>query len=186
MTGLSTAAWVGHDLGLATNVGGVLFGRLALHPATRKLPNDSERGLVISDAWRRFNSFQVVSSAVAALTWFVGRTRMSGREVDRTSRALVPIKDVLMLGTLGTSVASAMLGRRLSALAPDGGALPVSDDGRHLSPQAPQQAKRLNAVVDKVGIASLACAAGVVAITAVLAMRAGQSQRWVLFSRLLP
>jgi hypothetical protein len=185
MSGLSTAAWIGHDLGLATNVGGVLFGRMALHPATRKLPNESERGLVIHDAWRRFNLFQVTSAAVAALTWFAGRTRLSGREVDRTSRALTPIKDVLLLGTLGTSVASGILGRRLSALAPDG-ALPVSNDGRHLSAEAPHEAKRLNAAVDKVGIANLICGACVVGLTAALAMRAGRSQRWSFISRFLP
>lgn len=185
MSGFSTAAWVGHDLGLATNMGGTLFGRMALHPAIRKLPNEGERGLVISDAWRRFNVFQVASSAFAALTWFAGRSRLSGREVDSTSRTLVPIKDVLILGTLGTSIASAVLGRRLNALAPDG-ALPVSEDGRHLSFQAPEQAKKLNAVVDKVGIANIACGAGVIAITAVLAMRAGQSSRWSFLSRILP
>jgi hypothetical protein len=185
MSGLSTAAWVGHDLGLATSVGGVLFGRMALHPATRKLPNDAERGLVIGDAWRRFSLMQVAGSTIAALTWFAGRSRLSGWEVDRASRALTPIKDAFVVGTLGTSIASALLGRRLQALAPDG-ALPVSEDGRHLAAEAPAQAKRLNAVVDKVGIASLAFGAGVVALTAVLAMRAGQSGRWALFSRFLP
>jgi hypothetical protein len=32
MTKLTTAAWVAHELGLASSLGGLLFGKLALNP----------------------------------------------------------------------------------------------------------------------------------------------------------
>ena len=32
MTKLSTAAWIAHELGLASSLGGLLFGKLALNP----------------------------------------------------------------------------------------------------------------------------------------------------------
>ena len=37
MAKLSSAAWMVHDLGLATSLGGTLFGRVALQPALHQI-----------------------------------------------------------------------------------------------------------------------------------------------------
>ncbi len=52
---LSSAAWVMHDLGLATNFGGALFGKVGLHPAVRQITSERERGEVVAEAWKGFS-----------------------------------------------------------------------------------------------------------------------------------
>ena len=55
MSYLSSAAWIAHDLGLATTIGGTLFGQGALHPAlNERLGDDQERKMVADAAWRKF------------------------------------------------------------------------------------------------------------------------------------
>jgi hypothetical protein len=181
---LSTAAWVAHDLGLAAGVGGSVFGRLAMHPAVKKISSEEERGMIVADAWQKFNTVQLPALGVMAATWFIGRTALSGREVDRGSRWLVILKDAFVVGTLGTGIGAAITGRRLAAQRPGGG-VPMGPEGE-VAPSAPAKAKRLQRAVDSLGIANLVCGAGVVALTAVLAMRAGRSGTWSLVSRFLP
>ena len=48
MAKLSTAAWVAHELGLATSLGGLLFGRPALNPNLEVLENRPERGKLLN------------------------------------------------------------------------------------------------------------------------------------------
>jgi hypothetical protein len=52
---LSSAAWAVHDLGLATAIGGTLFGRTALQPALSEIAGADERDLVSAKAWQRFS-----------------------------------------------------------------------------------------------------------------------------------
>lgn len=182
MATLSTAAWIAHDLGMATGIGGGLFGRTALHPAVERVSDRRERGQVVSDAWRRFSWLELAGYALAATTWFAGRSRLSGREVDSVSRGLVLAKDVLMGATLATAVGSSIAGRTMSAAEPSG--VPMAT-GEEVSAEAPQRAKTLHPVVNALGIANLACAAGVAALTTVLAMRAGESAKWSVVSRFL-
>ena len=54
MVKLSTAAWVGHNLGLAAWFGGTLFGKLALNPSVRAISSREERGKVLNAAWNRY------------------------------------------------------------------------------------------------------------------------------------
>lgn len=181
----STAAWIAHDLGLAVGVGGTLFGKVALHPATRSVSDPRERGKVANEAWQTFSNYQLVGLGLVALTWFTGRSKLSGGEVDATSRALTLTKDALVVGALGTAIASAVTGRKMAAQSPNG-ATPVSSDGDTLSPGAPQTAKTLKGAVDVLGMVNLICGAGVMAVTTILAMRAGKSARWAAVSRFLP
>jgi uncharacterized membrane protein len=182
MARLSTAAWIAHDLGMATGIGGGLFGRAALHPAVERVSDRHERGQVISDAWRRFNWLELAGYALAAVTWFAGRSRLGGREVDSGSRGLVLAKDGLMAATVATAVGSSIAGRMMSAPEPRGVPMASGDD---LAQDAPEQSKKLHPVVNALGIANILCAAGVAGITTVLAMRAGQSHRWSFVSHFL-
>lgn len=185
MAGLSTAAWIGHDLGLAAGVGGTLFGKVALHPATRNINDARERGRVVNDAWRTFNTYQLAGLGLMAVSWFAGRSKLSGGEVDSTSRTLTLVKDALVLATFGTAIANGIAGRRMAAHSP-GGATPISSDGESLAADAPAEARRLKPLIDTLGMVNLLCGAGVIGVTAVLAMRAGKSARWSAVSRLLP
>lgn len=184
MTTLSTAAWIAHDLGLAAGVGGTLFGRVAMHPATRNITDREQRGLVVKDAWQMFNNIQLGALGLMALTWFAGRTSLSGREVDSTARGLTIAKDVLVVGTVVTAVATAVTGRKMAAQKPDG--LPIDDTGQRVADDAPESAQKLDRLTGTLGLANMICGAGVIAVTAVLAMRAGKSTKWGFVSRMLP
>jgi hypothetical protein len=50
---------------------------------------------------------------------------------------------------------------------------------------APKQAKGLDRMTDVFGIANLICGAGVIAVTAILAMQSGKSTKWSAVSRFL-
>ena len=186
MSSLSTSAWIAHDLGLAIGVGGTLFGRAALHPALRDISDDSQRGLVMKRAWQRFNAFQMPAVAIAALTWFVGRSKLSGHAVDSGSQTLARVKDGLMIGTVVTGVGAALAGQGMARVGGGPrGAVPVNGSGQPTT-AAPSRAHRLSRVTDVFGFANLVCAAGVLGISTVLAMRAGRSMRWSVVSRFLP
>lgn len=183
MTTLSTAAWVAHDLGLATGIGGALFGRVGMQPAVRSISDKSERAEIVSQAWMNFSKYQMAGLGLMGLTWFVGRTFLSGREMGRYPRAMVLAKDALVLGTLGTAIGAAIAGRKLSARQKDGGGLfdPLA------MPEDVNKEEQLRKTSSRLGIANLILGAGVLAVTTILAQQAGKSTRWSLLSRkLLP
>jgi uncharacterized membrane protein len=183
MAALSTAAWVAHDLGIAVGVGGSLFGRTALEPSVRNIADRVERGRVVHDAWRRYGAIQLGSLAVMAATWFAGRLRLSGREVDSRARALVLAKDILVGASLATAIGAAVSGRSVSARVRDG-AVPMNSDGE-VADDAPARVRRLGRLTDGLGLANLIAGAGIIAVTAVLAASAGRSARWGVVSRFL-
>lgn len=43
-----------HKIGLGINLGGTLFGLVALNPAVRRIGDTSGRGSVLNEAWTRF------------------------------------------------------------------------------------------------------------------------------------
>src|SRR3954468_710757 len=102
MAKLSAAAWVLHDVGLATAIGGTLFGREALQPAIHEIKDPIERGKVADAAWRRFSWMNLAGHVAFAATWFFGRSMLSGREVSKTSRNLTLAKDALVIASLAT------------------------------------------------------------------------------------
>jgi uncharacterized membrane protein len=184
MATLSTAAWIAHDLGIATGVGGSLFGRMALHPAVRHVSDREERGQVVNDAWMTFSGVQLTALGIMAVSWFAGRSKLSGREFGKTPRALVLAKDAFVSGSLLTAIGTSYFGRKLGEQRTEG-RIPMDDDGS-VGADAPVAAQKLERVVDTLGIVNLICGAGVIATTAILAMKAGQSTRWSAISRLLP
>ncbi len=178
MAKLSSAAWIAHDVGLATAIGGTLFGREALHPALREGIDDQEdRDRVADAAWRKFSWVNLAGHVAMASTWFAGRAMLSGREVDRLSRPMTVAKDALIVASLATGVASVVLGRMLGAK--------VRNDER-TSMQHREKVETLRRAVGAVGLVNLAANVGIMGLTAALAMQASKSNKFSVVSRFLP
>jgi hypothetical protein len=181
---LSSTALVLHNLGLATGFGGTLFGKIALNPAVKVIDRKEERGQVANAAWNGFNIVNAVSVGTAAITWLIGRSKLTGKEIDGETRGLVIAKDVLLGATLALGAANIFSGASLAAQAPEG-AVPA-ETGDTPTDETPAKARQLMKAIDVMGIVNLAAMAGVIGITALLNMRAGSSSKWALVARFLP
>lgn len=189
MSYLSSAAWIAHDLGIATTIGGTLFGQGALHPAlNERLDDDQERKMVADAAWRKFTWMNLAAHGLFAATWFVGRTMLSGREVSHTSRTLTKVKDGLVIASLATGVATAILGRVLGKKVREREAA-QQDSGsmRGVGSSAPDAGiERLRQLVGALGKVNLLTTAGIGAVTTALSMEASHSLPFSIVSRKLP
>ncbi len=183
MATLSTTAWVLHELGLAAGFGGNLFGQIALNPAVAEIQSKRERGKVTHVAWDRYKTVNGASLALMAGTWLVGRTMLSGREVGRTSRALTVTKDVLvggaLVGGIGAMVFGRMLDREMKASNE-----PLQSRSKPAA-ETKQRVADLQKVTNGFGRLNVVMNAAVLAVTTVLAMKAGKSSRWTLLSKAL-
>lgn len=169
----STTAWALHDLGLATSFGGSIFGKLALHPALKNVSDAHERGEVIHAAWKRFSLVNLLSHGVFAATWLAGRSMLTGREVDRTTRNLVRVKDGLIVASLVSGLTSMIAGERGS-------------DSQDAVPSVATGSKPAREVSSVAGTVNLILIGGILGVTAILAMKAGTSSKWSFLSRLIP
>jgi len=177
MAKLSSAAWIAHDVGLATAIGGTLFGREALHPALREgIDDQKDRDRVADAAWRRFSWVNLAGHAAMASTWFAGRALLTGREVDRLSRPLTLTKDALIVASLATGVASLVLGRLLGKQ--------TREQARTMEDR--ERVETLRRAVGAVGLVNLVANVGILGVTAALAMEAAKSPKFAFVSRLLP
>ena len=176
MAKLSSAAWIAHDVGLATAIGGTLFGREALHPALREgIGDQQERDRIADAAWRKFSWVNLAAHSAMAATWFVGRAMLSGREVNRMSRPLTVAKDALIGASLLTGVASVVLGRMLGNRARTQTTL-----------EERERVETLRRAVGATGLVNLAANIGILGITTALSMQAAKSQKFGIVSRFLP
>jgi hypothetical protein len=181
---LSTAAWAVHDVGLATAIGGTLFGRTALQPALHEISSPMERDRVSADAWQRFSLFNLIAHGTMAATWFIGRTMLSGREVTLRTRQLTRIKDGLVIASLVTGVGSILLGNRLGKLSREGmGPAEIHD---RVNQDEVKRTKLVQRATGGLGILNLVTNVGIMALTTVLAMQGNKSSRFALWSRRLP
>ncbi|HEU0030733.1 MAG TPA: hypothetical protein VFQ53_08870 [Kofleriaceae bacterium] len=178
MATLSTSAWIAHEVGLATALGGTLFGRQAFQPAIREIDDDQTRYQVSDAAWRRFSWVNLAAHGVVAATWFVGRSMLSGREVSGTARTLTRVKDALVIASLATGITSVIAGRILGKR--------TTEQGARATKAERENADRLRRVVGTLGLANLASNIGIGAVTAVLAMEGNKSGRFSVRSRWLP
>jgi hypothetical protein len=181
---LTTGAYVLHNLGLATGFGGSLFGKVALNPAARVVSDKVERGKVVNAAWNGYNILNAIALGTTALTWFTGRTLVSGRSISRGARRLVLAKDVLLGSTLATGAVNLIGGAYLAkkTLAEN---VPM-ESGSRPAPEAPPDVKTVAKLVNWMGVLNIACMAGVIGLTTWLDTKAQRSARWYLFSRILP
>ena len=184
MAKLSGAAWVAHEIGLAANFGGQLFGKVALNANLDVLDDEADRGKLLNTAWNRYNIINAVSFATAAATWFPGRLGLSGEEIDEQTRGLVLAKDILFAVGGLVGLASIVQGRALAGQAP-GGAVPIAS-GTTPSSQTPEQAANLLRSVNLLGNANIAVAGSIIGVTSLLAMKASQSTKFGGISKLLP
>jgi hypothetical protein len=76
MAKLSTAAWVAHELGLATSLGSLLFGKLALNPNLEVLENKPERGKEVNNLVRAKDAL-LATAAVTGLASIVSGVSLS-------------------------------------------------------------------------------------------------------------
>lgn len=185
MAKLTTAAWVAHELGLATSLGGVIFGKLALNPSLDVVESKPDRGKVLNKSWNRFNAISVASTGAAIATWLVGRASISGNAaIDEEANNLVRVKDALLATAAVTGLASVVSGLALTRQAPEG-ATPI-DSGVTPAPEMSDEAARLLRRVNLLGNANIAVLGGVIAVSTILSMKANESLRWSLASRFLP
>jgi hypothetical protein len=110
------------DVGLAALLGGNLFGRVAMHPALRRVHDERERGAVVNAAWRRYGTVNSLSLAAVLAGWAGERFGPGHRRTDSLARA----KDVAVGAVAVTGVAAAVEGVRFSRACPDG-AVPLAD-----------------------------------------------------------
>lgn len=189
MTTLSSAGWVAHEVGLATSIGGTLFGRTALMPALGAITSPQERDQVSAEAWQRFSWINIASHLAVAVPWFIGRSLLSGREVTREARSLTVAKDILVGASLITGISSVLLGRRLGKRSDEGfGPAEMRD---RISPEGEAEGeaattRKLQRTVGTLGMLNLAANIGIAGVTALLAMQGSRSARFGFISRLLP
>jgi uncharacterized membrane protein len=94
---LSQVGRAAHDLGLAGLLGGVLFGRMALHPAVAAISDPRERGEVVNAAWRRYGTVNSLSLAAVVAGWAGARAaEASDRNLTPAERRLARAKDGLV------------------------------------------------------------------------------------------
>jgi hypothetical protein len=183
MATLSTTAWVLHELGLAAGFGGNLFGQLALNPAVAEIQSKRERGKVTHVAWDRYKSVNAASLAVMAGTWIAGRTMLSGREVGNTSRMLTLTKDILVGGALVGGIGAMVFGRMLDR------EMTISNEPIQSGSKPAAETKRkvadLQRLTNGFGRLNVVMNAAVLAVTTVLAMKAGKSSKWTMVSKAL-
>jgi len=182
---LTTAAWVAHELGLAASFGGLLFGKLALNPNLEVLENKSDRGKLLNKSWNRYNAVNAASVSTAIATWLTGRAAISGNAaLDEEANNLVRTKDALLATAAVTGLISMISGLQLTRQAPDG-ATPI-DSGVSPAPEMSEEAARLLRRVNVLGNVNIAVLGGLIAVSTILSMKANESVRWSLVSRLLP
>lgn len=184
MATLSTAGWVIHDVGLATNIGGTMFGMLALEPALEEVDDARERDEVSQNAWNKFSWVKLASHVAFAVPWFIGRSMLNGNEVSARARALTRTKDFLVGATLITGITSFVIGRVLSRKVERGDYPERGRQGR--GGKGAQQAKGLETAVSVIGTLNMVASIGVLAVTSILAMEGSESVRFSARSRRLP
>jgi uncharacterized membrane protein len=184
MSTLSSAGWIVHDVGLATSIGGSLFGNLALEPAIKEVSNTQERDEISESAWKRFNWVNLASHVAFAVPWFIGRTMLDGGEVTTKARQLTVVKDVLVGASLVTGISSFIIGRMLGRRARRGEGPEQMKSGRRGGDA--KMSPVLERAVSILGVGNLLATAGVMAVTSLLAMEGSKSVRFAPRTRWLP
>jgi hypothetical protein len=164
-----------HKMGLGINLGGTIFGLIALNPSVARISDKSERGLVLNEAWARFQTIGVLAMGVTVAMWRLGGLKEAESDLDAT---LAGIKNLLLGGALFTTLASAIVGMRIARQAPEG-ATPV-ESGAEPAPETPEEAARSQRLSAFLGSATVALVAGVLGLSSALEVRAVQRNKGTL------
>src|SRR6185295_8551327 len=127
MAKMSITGWALHNLSLAIAYGGPVFAKAALHPASKEIKSDKERGKLLMTAWNNFIPIDVTAHLAFTATWLYGRKVLKSRRLSHETAALVALKDVLIGGALITGIANAIVGAAYARRFPQG--VPVSPTG---------------------------------------------------------
>lgn len=164
-----------HKMGLGINLGGTLFGLVALNPTVKRVSDKSERGRVLNDAWTRFQAVGILAMGATVAMWRLGGLKEAESELDAS---LAGLKNILLGGALLTSVASAIAGRRIARQAPEGDT-PV-ESGTEPAPETPEEAARSQRLSAFLGAATVALVAGVLGLSSALEVRAVEKSQGAL------
>jgi len=156
-----------HKMGLGINLGGTIFGLIALNPSVARISDKSERGRVLNEAWARFQTIGVLAMGVTVAMWRLGGLKEAESDIDP---ALAGIKNLLLGGALITTLASAVVGMRIARQAPEG-ATPV-ESGAEPAPETPEEAARSQRLSAFLGSATVALVAGALGLSSALEVRA--------------
>ena len=179
----TTTAQVLHDLGLAAGFGGSLFGKISLAPAVRVIEDKSERNKVIDEAWSGYKWVNLFSLGAAALTWFTGRSAISGRMLGKDARAAVVAKDALIGIHAATLQGTLGLGAYIGS--GSAGLVPVQEGHVPSVETPPEKAKAIRAL-RVLSTVNLVAMAGIIGLTTFLNQRAASSWKWRALSAVLP
>ncbi len=168
-----------HKMGLGINLGGTLFGLVALNPSVARVSDRSERGRVLNEAWTRFQAVGTLAMGLTVATWRLGGLKEAESDLDAS---LAGLKNVLLGGALVTSVASAIAGRRIARQAPEDNT-PV-ESGTEPAPETPEEAARSQRLSALLGAATVALVAGVLGLSSALEIRAVEKINKGVLSRL--
>ena len=171
---LAEGARAAHDWGLASWLGGTMYGKFALNPAVRLIDDKRERGKVVNAAWNGYNLINSVSLGAVALGWFASRATETrpDRLTDR-ERSLALAKDGLTLAALATGIASGVQGAKLAHQAPDG-AVPI-EGGTKPAAETPPEAAKAQKRLNGLSLANIAAGVGLVVVNALMS-QAGHSR----------
>jgi hypothetical protein len=164
-----------HKMGLGINLGGTIFGLVALNPSVARIGDRRGRGRVLNEAWMRFQTVGTLAMGVTVATWRLGGLKEAESDIDAT---LAGIKNVLLGGALLTTLASAIAGMRIARQAPEG-ATPV-ESGAEPAPETPEEAAQSQRLSAFLGSATVALVAGVLALSSALELRAVQRNKGTL------
>ena len=164
-----------HKIGLGINLGGTLFGLVALNPSVSRISDQSERGRVLNEAWTRFQTVGTLAMGLTVATWRLGGLKQAEGDLDAS---LAGLKNILLGRALVTSVASAIAGRRIARHAPEGDT-PVAS-GAEPAPETPEEAARSQRLSAFLGAATVALVAGVLGLSSALEVRAVEKSQGAL------
>src|SRR5215211_436964 len=164
-----------HKMGLGINLGGTIFGLIALNTSVVGISDKSERGRVLNEAWARFQTIGVLAMGVTVAMWRLGGLKEAESDLDAT---LVGIKNLLLGGALLTTLASAIAGMRIARQAPEG-ATPV-ESGTEPAPETPEEAARSQRLSAFLGSATVVLVAGVLGLSSALEVRAVEKSHGAL------
>jgi hypothetical protein len=164
---LADAARAAHDWGLASWLGGSMYGKFALNPSVSRIHDHRERGKVVNAAWNGYNLINALSLGAVGFGWFASRvTETQPRRLAKRERSLAVAKDSLTLAALATGIANAVEGARLASMEPEG-AVPM-ERGTTPAEETPKRAARIQRTLGVLGTANIAAGVGLVIVNALI------------------
>jgi hypothetical protein len=189
MKSLAVVAGAIHGLSLSIAYGGPVFARMGLRRALRKAHSKEERRAIKQVAWNQFSKVNVPAHVGFTGSWLVLRSLLRGVRLDRSTKNLLIVKDVLIAGALLTGVAATINGRAMSRVlarktAKAGETKPAKPGEEATTTTKNKQFNKLLRLEKALGRANMAFLAGAIIISPAIGMGIVRSQRMGLIGRL--